>query len=92
MSLVDGTFMCIPGDMPLSRRLHDSLAEVFVTRTRSSRPRAQSWGGRWWCPGCGVRAVTGDEHVRCEKCGEYLDELLPQLIELHPHGGNDGEG
>jgi hypothetical protein len=87
MQLVDGTFKCVAGDMPLSQRLHDSLSEVFVTRARTGRLRALNWGGSWFCPGCGVPATTGSEHVRCEKCGEYLDEFLYGLVELHPHLG-----
>jgi hypothetical protein len=92
MSIGDSTFTCVPGEMQLSRHLHDSLSDVFVTHARSARPWALKWGGRWFCPGCGVEATADRQHVRCEKCGEYLDEFLHQLIELHPHRADDGNG
>jgi hypothetical protein len=85
MSIVDGTFTCVAGEMQLSGSLHDTLSEVFVARARRARPRALNWGGNWFCPGCGVPAKTETEHVRCARCGEYLDEFLYQLVELHPH-------
>jgi hypothetical protein len=85
MTIVNGTFVCIEGDMELSHVLRDSLSEVFVARTRDGRPRAFDWGGRWFCPGCGCPASTEAEHVRCATCGQYLDEFLYALVELHPH-------
>jgi ribosomal protein S27AE len=91
MDLVNGTFTCVRGDMELSRRMHDALSEVFVARTRSARSRPLNWGEGWFCPGCGVAATTDPEHVRCGTCGEYLDEFLPQLIELHPHRARGGK-
>jgi hypothetical protein len=91
MTLVDGTFMCVAGDMPLSRHLHDELSAVFVHRARSARPRSLDWGGVWFCPGCGVEATTDQQHVRCGQCGEYLDEFLYELVEIHPHRSGDGK-
>ncbi len=35
--------------------------------------------------GCGDPMQSDHEHVRCEKCGEYLDEFIHMLVELHPH-------
>ncbi|MFI5298264.1 MAG: hypothetical protein ACHREM_09220 [Polyangiales bacterium] len=90
MEMVDGTYKCISGDMPLSKVLHDRLSEVFVARSRSARALTINFGGRWFCPGCGSPASTDATHVRCEKCGEYLDEFLYQLIELHPHRDASG--
>ena len=92
MTIVDGTFMCVPGEMQLSRHLHDSLSEVFVAHTRSARPWELNWGGGWFCPGCAVEATADKRHVRCGKCGEYLDEFLHHLIERHPHRAGDGKG
>ena len=85
MAVQDGTLACARGEMPLSRALHKSLNEVFVAKTRRARAHALHWGGEWFCPGCGVAASTDKEHVRCPRCGEYLDEFLYALIELHPH-------
>ncbi len=92
MDLVNGTFACVTGEMPLSRNLHDKLCEVFVSRTRVARSVPLNWGGRWFCPGCGVPATTDHEHVRCGTCREYLDEFLYALVELHPHRAQDGKG
>ncbi len=80
-----GTLKCASGDMQLSPRMHDVLSEVFVARTRRASSRALNWGGQWFCPGCGVPMKTDGEHVRCETCGEYLDEFVHGLVELHPH-------
>jgi ribosomal protein S27AE len=92
MDIVNGTFACVSGEMPLSRNLHAKLSEVFIARTRGARPITLNWGGGWFCPGCGVAATADREHVRCGKCGEYLDEFLHALIELHPHRAPDGNG
>ena len=90
MTVADDTFVCVPGDMELSRHLRDLLTEVFVARSRSGREVPLNWGGSWFCPGCGVQATTDKEHVRCHKCGEYLDEFLYQFIEFHPHRDHGG--
>jgi hypothetical protein len=92
MDLVSGTFACVSGKMPLSGDLHDQLCEVFVSRTRGARAMPLNWGGSWFCPGCGGAATTGHEHVLCEKCGEYLEEFLHALVELHRHRVRHGTG
>jgi hypothetical protein len=85
MVVKNGEVTCVSGDMGLSQKMHDRLAEVFILHARRSPPRAFRWGGRWFCPGCGGPMETDSEHVRCETCGEYLDEFIPGLVELHPH-------
>lgn len=92
MDVVSGTFTCVSGEMPLSRNLHDMLSEVFVSRTRSARAVPLNWGGNWFCSGCGVPATADREHVRCQTCGQYLDEFLHALIERHPHRAPVGKG
>jgi rubrerythrin len=92
MDIVDGTFACASGEMALSRNLHDRLCEVFVSRSRSARQVPVNWGRGWFCPSCGTPAAADHEHVRCGTCGEYLDEFLHALIELHPHRALDGKG
>jgi predicted amidophosphoribosyltransferase len=92
MDLVNDTFACVTGEMPLSRDLHDKLCEVFVRRTSRARPVSLNWGGDWFCPGCGTPATADHEHVRCGRCGEHLDEFLRALVELHPHRALDGKG
>jgi predicted amidophosphoribosyltransferase len=92
MDLADGTYRCSPGHMPLSKDLHNRLTEVFVDRSRSARAIKLSWGGGWYCPGCGTPASVNGDHVECDRCGEYLDEFLSALIERHPHRRSDGQG
>lgn len=79
------TLECVPGRMELSAVLRDGLVEVFVERRRSAKRVAFRWGGQWFCPGCGVPMLVDDEHVRCPRCGEHLDEFVYQLVEIHPH-------
>lgn len=79
------TLKCLSGDMELSRNLHDRLSDVFINHSRRAESKAFRWGGRWFCPGCGTPMKTEDAHVRCETCGEYLDEFIHSLVELHPH-------
>ncbi|MEZ4258906.1 MAG: hypothetical protein R3B36_07545 [Polyangiaceae bacterium] len=89
MTLTDSdagmTYKCVPGDMHLSRVMHDRLSEVFEAHSRRARAHAQDWEGRWFCPGCGGPATVDAEHVRCPKCEEHLDEFIHGLVELHPH-------
>jgi hypothetical protein len=87
MVVKDGEVTCLPGDIRLSQKMHDGLSEVFIARTRRGRAHPFPWGGRWFCPGCGGPMKTDSEHVRCETCGEYLDEFIYQLVEVHPHRG-----
>lgn len=79
------TLECLHGGMELSIALHATLVEVFVERRRRAKTLPIRCGGEWFCPGCGVRMVAGDQHVRCPRCGEHLDEVLFQLVEVHPH-------
>ena len=54
----DGELACKRVDMGLSRHLERGLQECFVDHVRVPRDEALPFqvGGRWWCPGCGVRA------------------------------------
>jgi hypothetical protein len=79
-------FKCVAGDMELSKALHDALSEVFVARSRRGKTTPFKWsGGRWFCPACGKPMRRDTEHVQCETCGEYLDEFIYRLVEIHPH-------
>ena len=88
MTLTDShaglTYKCLRGDMQLSRTMHDSLSEVFEARSRHGERRGNP-SGRWSCPGCGIPMDDEHGHVRCGECGEYLDEFIHGLVELHPH-------
>ncbi|MBX3217133.1 MAG: hypothetical protein KF850_34195 [Labilithrix sp.] len=92
MDVMNGTFACVSGEMPLSPHLHSNLCELFVSRSRNAHSVPLNWGGSWFCPGRGRAATTGHKHVQCEACGVYLDEFLHALVELHPHRVPDGKG
>jgi hypothetical protein len=87
MTLADShagtTYKCVPGDIQLSRVMHDRLSEVFVTQNRHAEGREGV--GSWFCPRCGKLMNNEDGHVRCVECGEFLDEFIHGLVELHPH-------
>jgi hypothetical protein len=87
MTNVGGVLTCVPGDMPLSPRMQQSLIECFVDRTRMPRDSASSHqiGGAWFCPGCGVRAEENEGRLVCPSCSRSLNEFVYPLIELHPH-------
>jgi rubrerythrin len=88
MSVSDrGETYCEAGDMILSVAMERDLREVFVEKVRPSvrKPSHGKWGGRWFCPGCGVEMLAQNESVQCPNCGRCLDPFLYHLIELHPH-------
>ena len=87
MSDVNGVLTCVPGEMPLSQRMQQSLIECFVDQSRMPREakaRADV-GGTWFCPGCGVRVEEKEGRLVCPSCSRSLNEFLFALIELHPH-------
>lgn len=75
--------------MPLAPHTAGRLFAAFVERTTmpSAEPRRYRVGGRWYCPGCGVRMITEPHDVHCPRCTLHLNEFLVELIELHSHGG-----
>src|SRR5579864_589515 len=92
----ESTFICVRGNMPLSTYMSKHLYACFVSQ--SDQPRefqfskdGYRWGGRWFCPGCGV--LMHEETpgaVRCPKCRRNIGMFLHQLVELHPHQRDDG--
>lgn len=89
MMVRDGELTCPVGNAPLAPRTAERLSAAFVERTAtpSAQPLPYRTGGRWYCPGCGVRMVTEPHDVRCPRCSLHLNEFLIELIELHSHGG-----
>ena len=85
---------CVSGDMWLSQMMERGLREVFVEESRPAmvKPRREGfrWGGRWFCPRCGVEMQEGQDSVTCPRCGKQLDEFIYELMELHPHLRPDG--
>ena len=83
MSLLDGVFTCVAGDMPLSAHMHAVLAERFPEhRPRSAKTEIGRRIARWFCPGCGVPLGPG---MVCTSCGRSIRDQLFGLVELHPH-------
>ncbi len=84
MTLIDGVFTCVPGGMPLSRAMHDTLAGRFpVQRPRPATAEVGRRLTRWYCPGCGIPLDRG---MVCSACGQSIHDQLFRLVELHPHG------
>jgi hypothetical protein len=87
MTLIDGVFTCVYGSMPLSQRMHATLAERYpLVNPRKPGIQIGKHLTRWFCPGCGVPLERG---MTCPDCGKSLHDLLFPLVELHPHFGAD---
>ena len=89
MEVRDGELTCPVGNAPLSQHAAARLSAAFVERTTvpSAQPLRYRPGGRWYCPGCGVRMVTEEYDVHCPRCALHLNEFLIELVEMHSHGG-----
>jgi hypothetical protein len=87
MSVADGTLKCERGDMALSERLCEDFLDVYVRRTKTSSERPLSFkaGGSWYCPENGRPLVEKNGMIRCDQCGNALNQFIYQLIEVHPH-------
>lgn len=88
------TFMCIQGDMEMSRHLATHLYACFVSKSEQPKelpPPGEigyegGVGGTWFCPGCGVlMQEKAPWVVRCPQCERSISQFLWELIELHPH-------
>jgi len=83
MSLIDGVFACVAGDMPFSRRMHAVLSERFpVHRPRPPGVEVGRLLTRWFCPGCGIPL---DRELRCSACRLSILDQMFALVERHPH-------
>jgi hypothetical protein len=84
-----GELTCPAGNMAFAPRTAARLCAAFVERTTmpSAKPLPYLPGGRWYCPGCGVRMITDAHDVHCPRCTLHLNEFLTELVELHSHGG-----
>ena len=87
-----GTFVCIRGDMPLSRGMAEGLYTHFISKSEipeAFRTVRRLGAGRWYCPACGVLMREDSSHeVRCPECGRDIGPFAYHLIELHPHLGD----
>ena len=83
MSLIDGVYACVNGDMPLSPVMHATLTQRFpVQRSRPTTAEVGRQFSRWYCPGCGLPLSEG---MLCTACGLSIHDQVFQLVELHPH-------
>lgn len=89
MAQVNGELTCVRGGMGLSRRMEGALVACYGEKSRKpvGLRSPLRWGGDWFCPGCGVRAMEVGGMVNCPVCGLCMNEFLCGLVELHPHDG-----
>ncbi len=83
LDLRNGTLTCVPGDMPLSQRLHNLLTQRYRSGVPSSREGATSIEGT-----VGIVRAAGvilNEDLLCRECARSLKDLQHELVELHPH-------
>jgi hypothetical protein len=82
--------VCPVGGMPFAPRTAARLFAAFVARTETPSPEPLRFraGGRWYCPGCGVRMITEPHDVHCPRCALRLNPFLVELVELHSHAGS----
>ncbi len=67
----------------MTAALDDTFGEESDPAAQPPLPARYRWGGRWFCPACGVRT---DEDLECPRCGRHLRAFAFPLQELHPHG------
>lgn len=88
-----GVYICERGQMELSRFMSKRLYSGFVSKTEEPEDfrfgkAGYRFGGRWFCPGCGVLMTEEDPGaVKCPQCRRNIGRYLHQLGELHPHAG-----
>ena len=87
-----GTFLCERGKMELSKSLAQRLYSDFVSCEQPEAFRSfktgYRFGGRWFCPGCGVLMKEKESGaVTCPQCRRNIGQYLYELVEMHPHAG-----
>ena len=90
-----GVFVCERGQMELSQHIAERLYSEFVSKTEEPEDvrftkAGYRFGGQWFCPGCGV--LMNEETpgaVKCPQCRRNVGKYLRQLVELHPHAGQN---
>jgi len=90
-----GVFLWERGQMELSQFMAERLYSGFVSKTEEPEDfrftkAGYRFGGQWFCPGCGV--LMNEETpgaVKCPQCRRNIGKYLRQLVELHPHAGQN---
>lgn len=90
MTLQGDVLICDQPGCDVSAHMTARLVAVYEggepPRPTNVRPGFPGWGGRWFCPGDGARAVEQDGVVSCPTCERPMNEFLYPLIEFHgPH-------
>jgi hypothetical protein len=79
----DGELKCPTGKMGFSRVIGRALLDRYGDHVPSAnRGIASITPHPWYCPGCGVIL---DSERRCPSCRLSLQDLIYQLVEMHPH-------
>lgn len=90
MTCNEGMLTCEKGNMPLSRHFQRLLQENYPVQQTKTSDVTGAVASRVYCPGCGIPL---DKDHACPSCGKALPfKLFYQLIELHPHLTEDGQG
>ena len=80
-------YYCDAGDMYLSQLVSQGLFDTFVSRIRHPKEPQQKYGtgGEWYCPADAARMIDDNGYITCPACHLFINELVYQLIERHPH-------
>jgi hypothetical protein len=81
MSEIAGVLTCVPGKMPLSRRLQTALMTRFASQQKRASDVKLGKQFGLFCPGCGIPM----DGTSCRQCSQSLRDLLFDIVELHPH-------
>jgi predicted RNA-binding Zn-ribbon protein involved in translation (DUF1610 family) len=84
----EGELWCVPGEMPLSKSVQTTLAEMIESAPPSTAATTSvKLGEEWFCPADGARMVDAEGGITtCPSCGRVLGlRLIYELVELHPH-------
>jgi len=86
----NGTFICVGGEMELSKHAGDGIYESFILRSSPPKqpvPSTFRWGGHWFCPACGIEMeqTLNANGMLCPRCRGNLGPFIYELIEFNPH-------
>ena len=86
-TLRDGALICTRTGWDMSVHVSSRLISVYEGGDPPRPPVVSSgfpgWGGNWFCPGDGDRAVEVAGVVSCPTCNRPMNQFLYELIEFH---------
>jgi len=88
--LQDRVLICVRTGWEMSPHVSEALQDVYLAGQQPRAPKVplgfSKWGGNWFCPGDGDRAVEDGGVVTCPTCMRPMNQFLYELIEAHlPH-------